>query len=291
MTGLEDAIRASLAAHAQNVTPPAAERSAARAVAVVRRRRATLALSVVILVTVGGGTVPFLAASRTSGNSDRLTLATAPGQLGPSPSPAPPEAPPTATPPSVIPRASLTPPKNLLTWQRRGQQPTEQAAQAATAAYAAAAGTTADRVGLEVLYDGRDAQGREIVFGQAWVQGQPAHTVGWSPGPTGEGEPFIGPVLKPDTVVLAFLASGAAPKGRDLLILLPRPGTAVTSYSPAAGAPFVTVASGRSSVEDAGVVARDPRADADAVRVTAADGTVLSERPVQALLCGETECG
>jgi hypothetical protein len=181
-------------------------------------------------------------------------------------------------------------PTNYIQWQIRGTADPAVEAQAVTA-FANGMGVAASTVGHHVLYGGKDAAGRQLVFMQAWVDGQDAHSVGFASDGKGGGEPFLGPVTAQDPPVLAYLVSAAPGQTTDTLVLLPRLGAGAFSYAASASAPYRTVGSGRSDLMNVALIDRDPKATSDRVKVLQGDGSKLFEGPVMPLLCGATSCG
>lgn len=193
-------------------------------------------------------------------------------------------APDAATAPSAAPDVK---PANYLEWQTRGTVDARTESQAVSA-YAQSKGTRDAVVGHHVLWAGTDTSGRKLVFMEAWVGGGEAQTFGF----VSTGEPFLGPVIEGSPDVLAYLASGAPGTGTDVLVLLPRLGAGPFSYASSSSAPYREVGNGRSDVDNVAVIARDPKATSDRVKVLDGDGMkVLHDGPVQPLLCGESGCG
>ena len=201
---------------------------------------------------------------------------------GPAPDAATTTAPTTA--PSAGPSAH---PANYLPWQTRGTVDPRLESQAVMA-YARAKGAAFSDVGHEVLWAGKDKAGRGLLFMQAWVGSGSAQTFGF----VSTGEPFLGPVIGPDPVVLAYVASAAPGQTTDTLVLLPRPGDGPFSYASSSTAPYRVVGNARSDLGNVAVLDRDPRATSDRVQVLAGDGMqVLFRGPLMPLLCGATSCG
>lgn len=188
----------------------------------------------------------------------------------------------TADAPDWTPPQSTSAPVNLLsTWAHRGE-PTSLAVQVMHAF-----GEATGRRGVaeyRPLYDGT-RNGLGFTIGQAWNDGDDAaRTVAYDT----DGTFFLGPVTLRDPWVLAGLFSTG---GKDLLVLLPRPGAGRVGYSPDATSPFTAVASGRSDLDSVGLVDRDPKATADRVQVHQGDDSVVLTAPVASLTCGAKECG
>ena len=179
-------------------------------------------------------------------------------------------------------------PANYLNWQTRGTVDRRLEDQA-VAAYAEAKGSRdIALVGHHVLWGGRDADGRGLLFMEAWLGGGDAETFGM----VSTGERFLGPVLAQDPHVLAYLAAGAPGSRFDPLLLLPRPGSGPFYYATSATAGYGQVGNARSDVENFSLIDRDPKATSDRVKVLDGDGMkVLYDGAVQPLLCGATSCG
>lgn len=178
------------------------------------------------------------------------------------------------------------PPANYLAWQPRGTVDTA-LEQKAVAAFATAKGTRAAAVGHRVLWGGKDAAGRGLVFLEAWAGG-PAQTFGFVDG----GEVFLGPVLATNPPLLAYDVSGTPGSSTETLVLLPRPGAGPFSYAASSTAPYRPVGNARSDLGNVAVIDRDPRATSDRVKVLDGDAMqVLYDGPVQPLLCGTSGCG
>ena len=197
--------------------------------------------------------------------------------LGPAP-----DAPPGTTPPTGA-------PSNALQWMPRGETPSADLMSKAELAFAQAGGNPAAKVTAKVLYAGSTADGHHYVFFQAWTPGQKARTAGYGIDPQGTGTPFYGPLIGAEPSLLAFDAGGN--QGKELLILLPRPGVGRVRYAPSSSAPFQDVASGRSSINDVALIDRDPKATSDRVEVHAGDDSIVLTAPVMTLLCGASGCG
>ena len=197
--------------------------------------------------------------------------------LGPAP-----DAPAGTTPPTGA-------PANALQWLPRGETPSADLMRKAELAFAQAGGDPAAQVTAKVLYAGSTSDGSHYVFFQAWTPGQKARTAGYEIDPQGAGTPFYGPLIGAEPPLLAFDAAGV--QGKELLILLPRPGVGRVRYAPSSSAPFQDVASGRSSINDVALIDRDPKASSDRVEVHDGDDSILLTAPVMTLLCGASGCG
>lgn len=191
------------------------------------------------------------------------------------------------------PSSMLTPPpepSNLLTWLPRGTTPAPRLVTQAATAFAQAAAVPEPDVQTRVLYAGRTADGRDYVLLQAWAKGSPARLAGFESDGHGGGIPFYGPVIGKEPPLIAYVVTGT--QGRDLLVLLPRPGIGPIRYAASATAPLREVASGRSDLNPVGLVDRDAKATSDRLEVLDGDGMlVLYRGPVMPLLCGASGCG
>jgi hypothetical protein len=188
---------------------------------------------------------------------------------------------------SRTPASPVAHPSNYLEWQPRGTANPRLESQAVMA-YARTQSVDFTAVGHSVIWSGTDTYGRGLIVLQAWVGTGLAQTFGF----VSTGEPFLGPVLGKDPSLLAYVASGPQGSGRDVLVLLPRPGAGPFSYASSVSAPYTTVGNARSDLQNVAVLDRDQRATDDRVKVLDGDGMhVLYQGALQPFLCGASGCG
>ena len=190
-------------------------------------------------------------------------------------------------------------PSNVLDWPHRGVLDSGPDGPALSAGLGAALGGGDDALAdYHVLLEGTDESGRSFAVGQAWLSGGRAHSFAYSLPPGADPETpgtapdvFVGPVLPRDTQVLAFLLASATPGQDDpTLVVVPDPDVLEVRYAPDEGAYRVV----RPSQEDlfgAVILARDPEASDDRLRVLFGGTEPHFDSPVPSLLCGLEECG
>jgi hypothetical protein len=283
MSPIDDELRRAMHARADGLSPsPNPLAGIERRAYGMRRRRASVAGAALAAVAIGVA-VPLLVTSGSAGRAPRTAQVAGPVSASPAPSP-------TASPTSG--QASSAEPLNLLTWQARGSAVPAAHLTGIKQGFAAFVGND-QNVEFRALFS-TTHHGLTVTVGQAWKNGELAYDVGYATGGANGPELFIGRKTVLQTPVVAFNAAGATGSGKDLLVLVPRPGTGQVSYSPDATAAFSAVASGRSDIDAVGLVDRDPKAQQDRVEILDGDGNrdkPLYRGGAAALLCGAKECG
>ena len=146
---------------------------------------------------------------------------------------------------------------------------------------------------FRALFAGSDDSGLSYVFGQAWMPGGQAYTVGLTSGGESGAEFFLGPVTDADVQLLAFVTCCAPGTTTDTLVVIPEPGTGQVLYAQSADADFTPVGEGQDFLDGVVLVDRDPRATSDRLQLLDGDGDL--DKPtftgdVTSLLCGARDC-
>lgn len=178
-------------------------------------------------------------------------------------------------------------PANRLDWPTRGDADPALVREA-EAAFARELGRTGQAVRSEVLFGGRDDDGRAYVLLQAWTQGDDAYTLGYTTGPGREPRLALRGKTEPDAPVLAVLVPAGPGQTTDTLVLVPRPGTAQLQYgeSPAQ----LRVVDRPAALGGVALVDRRPGASDDVVRTLDAEGQTAFDGRVVNLLCTLRGC-
>lgn len=180
-------------------------------------------------------------------------------------------------------------PANLLDWPSRGAVP-DGLLPAATAAYAQSRQQPAGVVQTKVLYAGVDAAGTQYLVAQAWISGdQVADTVGYLKHVDGADELQLKARAAADApIVVLDVTDSPATAASETLVVVPQPTTGQVLYAATASATFTPANADQSGVY---VIARDPMAQGDRLRVLDGDGRQTFEATVASQLCGVTSCG
>ncbi|MGH8889736.1 MAG: hypothetical protein ACRDV3_08235 [Acidothermaceae bacterium] len=179
-------------------------------------------------------------------------------------------------------------PANVLGWPSRGTVP-EGLIGDLTSAYAQSRQIAEADVVFAPLAGGVDAAGTQFVLGQAWVAGdQNASTVGYLKHADGSTELQLLAEVAASAALVAIDVTDSPTTASESLVIVPQPATGQVLYA----------ADGKSyqpeNADPAGgsvVIARDPKASSDKVRVLDGDGKTTFDGPVFKLLCGVTSCG
>lgn len=187
-------------------------------------------------------------------------------------------------------------PANLLTdWPLRGDRAAGPPDADVLAAFAQAVQDLepAGEPRFRPLFAGSSDSGLSYVFGQAWMPGGQAYTVGFTSGGESGPELFLGPVTDPDVQVLAFGICCDPASPTDTVAVVPEPGTGQVLYAPDADSDFRPVGEGQDALDGVVLVDRDPRAMTDRLRLLDGDGDTGSPTftgDVTSLLCGVRDC-
>ena len=141
---------------------------------------------------------------------------------------------------------------------------------------------------MKLLYGGTDAAGTQYLLAQAWQPGDSvADTVGFVKHPDGSTELQLNARATATTTVLALDVVDAPAGSHETLVVVPQPTFGQALYA-ADGSHFVPVANNQDGVV---VIARDPKASNDKLRLLDGDGKTFFDGAVLKLLCGLSGCG
>ena len=191
------------------------------------------------------------------------------------------------------PPATQDPPANLLDWPSRGTRSHGPSDVAVLDAYAAGAGAEGSDMSYRPLFTGSTDGGLRFTFGQAWVAGRPADTVGLVVGGV-QDQFFLGSTTPDDPAVLAYLVCCQPGSTVDLLVVVPQPGTGQVLYDDDATGELRPVGTGQDFLDGVVLVDRDPKALTDRLELLDGDGDLdrpSFEGPVASLLCARKGCG
>ncbi len=188
-------------------------------------------------------------------------------------------------------------PANLLDWPSRGTRSEGPTDEQVLLAFTRGITGTADPgagASYRALFSGSTDAGVRFTYGQAWIDGQPAYTVGLATGGTQGDQPFLGPVTPDAPPVLAFLLCCQPGSSVETLLVVPVPGTGQVLYDDDATGGFRPVGEGQDYLDGVVLVDRDPRAQRDRLQLLDGNGDLdrpTFEGPVLDLLCALKGCG
>lgn len=195
--------------------------------------------------------------------------------------------------PAPEPPAAQDPPANLLDWPSRGTRSEGPSDAAVLAAYATGARAAGSDTSYRPLFTGSTDGGLRFTFGQAWVAGRPADTVGLVTGGE-QDEFFLGTTTPDDPALLAYLVCCQPGSTVDLLVVVPQPGTGQVLYDDDATGVLRPVGEGQDFLDGVVLVDRDPKALTDRLELLDGDGDLdrpTFQGPVAPLLCARKGCG
>jgi len=178
-------------------------------------------------------------------------------------------------------------PTNVLGWPSRGDVPGA-LLQAAQTFYSQSRQQPGASVSMKVLYGGVDAAGTQYLLAQAWLPGdKSADTVGYLKHADGSVEPQLLAKLDVSTPVAALDVTDIPAGATETLVVVPQAQTGQVLYA-ADGKSFKAVNGDQSAVV---LIARDPKASSDRLKVLDGDGNTTFDGLVRSLLCGVSGCG
>ncbi|MCU1675222.1 MAG: hypothetical protein JWN77_3335 [Frankiales bacterium] len=183
---------------------------------------------------------------------------------------------------------AATTPDNLVPWPTRGAAVDPALWDKALTAFAAGVGAKRDDVEGKVLFVGPDDAGNRFIFGQGWVSGNDAYTIGYSVNAKGEATPFLGPVTDKGVGVLAFVVAAGTGQSTETLVVIPDPAVTKTFYGEAQSE-YIEV-TGQENLDGVSLIDRRLRVQGDMLKLLAGNQKVF-EGKVESLLCGLKGCG
>jgi hypothetical protein len=185
--------------------------------------------------------------------------------------------------------AATSQPANVLSWPTRGTVPSGLTAQMSSL-YAASRQMPVTGLVVKELAGGTDAGGTQYVLAQVWTPGDTAaDTVGFLHHADGTTELQMQAKLPANTAVAAIDVTDTPIGLHEWLVVVPQPTTGQVLYAADGKTykPYEATLAGDGPV----VIARDPKASNDRVRVLDGDGKTTFDGPAASLLCGVTSCG
>lgn len=191
--------------------------------------------------------------------------------------------------PDPAPASTNAQPANVLSWPTRGTVPSGLTVQL-SAAYAQSRHISATELLVHELAGGTDAGGTQYVLAQAWVAGDDsAATVGFLKHADGTTELQLNAKLTATTAVAAIDVTDSPVGSHEWIVVVSQPTTGQVLY--AADGKIYKPFEATPTADGPVVIARDPKAQADRVRVLDGDGKTTFDGTASSLLCGVTGCG